>query len=366
MSSTILALVQILVIVPTILLSSPRIDAADESNGPSLLHNPFDSGAAKERQTQWAKHSGRPIIEVNSIGMRLAMVPPGEFVMGRNESIEQLKTAFPYLEKLLDGSRELAMALDSERPPHQVRITHPFYCGVSSVTVDQFGFFVRATGYRTDAEKNGNGGWGYDAQNKQKPFSQGYNWRNPGFDQGSGNHPVVNVSCNDATAFSEWLSKQERKTYRLPTEAEWEYACRCGTITRYPSGDDPETLAKIGNVADASLAKEFGIPVSNSQGSIHADDGFPFTSPVAKFEPNAFGLYDMMGNAGNWCSDFWGENYYAASPVDDPKGPASGAFKVIRGGGWHGNTFRCRSAQREFDTLGSCYHFLGFRVVLEL
>ena len=138
------------------------------------------------------------------------------------------------------------------------------------------------------------------------------------------------------------------------------------TTTRYPSGDDPETLAKIGNVADASLAKEFGIKVNNSWGSIHADDGFLFTSPVGKFQPNAFGLYDMVGNATNWCSDFWGENYYAASPVDDPKGPTSGAFKVIRGGGWYGNTLRCRSARCEFDTPGSRYHFLGFRVVREL
>ncbi len=113
--------------------------------------------------------------------------------------------------------------------------------------------------------------------------------------------------------------------------------------TRYPSGDDPETLAKIGNVSDASLAKEFGIKVNNSWGSIHADDGFLFTSPLGKFQPNAFGLYDMVGNATNWCSDFWGENYYAASPVDDPKGPLR-AFKVIRRG-WYGNTLRCRSAR---------------------
>jgi sulfatase modifying factor 1 len=368
MSSAIFALVQLLVVVPTILLSSLRIASGDETKAaPLLLHSPFDSRAAKERQTEWAKHSGRAAIEVNSIGMKLAIIPPGEFVMGGSESIEQLKTAFPYLEKLLAGAKLLAVGLDSEKPPHRVKITRPFYCGVSSVTVDQFSEFVRGTGYRTDAEKNKKGGWGYDSHNKQPPFLQApeYNWRHPGFDQ-RGDHPVVNVSWNDAAAFSEWLGKKERKTYRLPTEAEWEYACRAGTTTRYPSGDDPETLAKVGNVADASLAKEFGIPVNNSQGSIHADDGFPFTCPVGKFQPNAFALFDMVGNAGNWCSDFYGENYYAASKVDDPKGPTSGTFRVMRGGGWHGNTIRCRSAHREFDKPDACYLFLGFRLVLEL
>jgi sulfatase modifying factor 1 len=362
--TAILTVARLLSIVPTVLLLSPKIAAGDENRAAPLpLHSPFDAGVAKERQTQWAKFSAKAVIETNSIGMKLTLIPPGEFVMGRSESIEQLKKAFPYLEKLLDGSSEQAMALKSERPLHQVRIARPFYFGVSSVTVDEFGFFVRATGYRTDVEKNGKGGWGYDARNKQ--FSQGYNWRSPGFDQG-GNHPVVNVSWNDATAFCEWLSKQERKTYRLPNEAEWEYACRCGTTTRYPSGDDPETLAKIGNVADASLAKELGVAVNDSEGSIHTADGFPFTSPVGKFQPNAFGLFDMVGNAGNWCSDFYIENYYAVSPVDDPKGPKSGGYRVVRGAGWHGNTIRCRSAYRAFELSSSCYHFLGFRVVREL
>lgn len=121
MNAAIFALVQLFVIVPTILLSPRRTTAGDESKaGPLPLRNPFDSRAAKERQSEWAKHSGRAVIEVNSIGMKLALIPPGEFDMGENESIAQQKAAFPYLEKLMTGARLLVVALDSERPTHRV------------------------------------------------------------------------------------------------------------------------------------------------------------------------------------------------------------------------------------------------------
>ena len=118
---------------------------------------------------------------------------------------------------------------------------------------------------------------------------------------------MVNVSWNDAVAFCKWLSKKEGKTYRLPTEAEWEYACRAGTTTRYYSGDDPETLAKVGNVADAAFKAKF----PDWEYTIKANDGYVFTAPVGKFKPNAFGLYDMHGNAWQWCADWYGEEYYA-------------------------------------------------------
>jgi hypothetical protein len=106
-------------------------------------------------------------------------------------------------------------------------------------------------------------------------------------------HPVVNVSGNDAAAFCQWLSKKDGKTYRLPTEAEWEYACRAGTTTRYYSGDDPETLAKVANVADATIRAKFPEWTWTSK----ASDGYAFTAPVGQFRPNAFGLNDMHGNA---------------------------------------------------------------------
>ena len=121
---------------------------------------------------------------------------------------------------------------------------------------------------------------------------------------------MVNVSWNDAVAFCKWLSRKEGKTYRLPTEAEWEYACRAGTTTRYYSGDDPETLAKVGNVADATAKAK--LPRVESTRSKPATG--TCSRPRWVFKPNAFGLYDMHGNAWQWCSDWYGEKYYATSP----------------------------------------------------
>ena len=198
-----------------------------------------------------------------------------------------------------------------------MRITKPFYLGTYHVTRGQFRQFVADTGYKTDAEKGEKpGAWGWDPDKKEFGFNEKYSWRNAGFEQ-TDEHPVVNVSWNDAVAFCKWLSQKEGKTYRLPTEAEWEYACRAGTTTRYYSGDDPETLAKVGNVADAAAKAKF----PDWKYTIKANDGYVFTAPVGKFKPNAFGLYDMHGNAWQWCADWYGADYYAKSPADDPTGP---------------------------------------------
>ena len=202
------------------------------------------------------------------------------------------------------------------------------------------------------------GAWGWDPEKKEFGFNAKYSWRNAGFEQ-TDEHPVVNVSWNDAVAFCKWLSRKEGKTYRLPTEAEWEYACRAGTTTRYYSGDDPETLAKVANVADATAKAKFP--------DWKCDDQRPATATCsrrrwAKFKPNAFGLYDMHGNAWQWCADWYGEDYYAESPADDPTGPDSGDVRVLRGGSWIYGPLNSRSAVRiwtspdvrDFDT--------GFRV----
>ena len=139
---------------------------------------------------------------------------------------------------------------------------------------------------------------------------------------------MVCVSWNDAAEFCKWLGRKEAKLYRLPTEAEWEYACRAGTTTRYASGDDPEILAQSGNVADATLHAEAPELVP----TIAASDGYLFTAPVGRFRPNAFGLYDMHGNAWEWCADWYAADYYAWSEWIDPLGPGVGTERVRRGG----------------------------------
>ena len=300
-------------------------------------------------RSQESKTPGEKKQITNSIGMKLTLIPAGEFMMGSGESAEETAAFF----KKNYGMKYLAAEdFNDEHPQHRVRITKPFYLGTYHVTRGQFRQFVKDTGYKTDAEKRENpGAWGWNPEKKTFDSDKDCSWRNAGFQQ-TDKHPVVNVSWNDAMAFCKWLSAKEGKTYRLPTEAEWEYACRAGTTTRYYNGDDPETLAKVGNVADATAKAEFPAWAW----TIKASDGYLFTSPMGSFRPNAFGLYDMHGNAWQWCSDWYaGAYYFAKSPADDPTGrdPAQddgwcriGGAVVIRGGAWISGPHDARSAKR--------------------
>ncbi|HEV8000280.1 MAG TPA: SUMF1/EgtB/PvdO family nonheme iron enzyme, partial [Planctomycetaceae bacterium] len=143
-------------------------------------------------------------------------------------------------------------------------------------------------------------------------------------------HPVVQVAWQDATAFCDWLSRKEGKTYRLPTEAEWEYACRAGTATRTYYSAEVEDTTKIGNVADAAAKALF----PQWKELVNSSDGYAYTSPVGKFLPNNFGLYDTIGNAAEWCSDRYAADYFQHSPTDNPTGPATGDARIGRGGGF--------------------------------
>ena len=226
----------------------------------------------------------------NSIGMKLRLIPAGEFMMG-------------------------SPATESDRrdneTQHRVSITKPFYMGVTEVTQEQY----------------------------QKVMGT-----NPSGFQGPQN-PIERVTWADAVEFCRKLSampaeKTAGHVYRLPTEAEWEYACRSGTTTSYSFGDSESELGAY---------------------AWYKDNSGKTTHPVGGKKPNAWGLYDMHGNVWEWCQDWYGP--YPGGSATDPIGVTSGSYRVFRGGSWYGYARGCRSANRSRDTPGHRDYDLGFRVL---
>jgi formylglycine-generating enzyme required for sulfatase activity/serine/threonine protein kinase len=280
----------------------------------------------------------------NSIGMKFALIPAGEFMMGSDATDP-------------DG-REDEFLDKASNEKHRVRITNPFYMGIHEVTRGQFRRFVDDAGYQTEAEKYGTSdGWNDVEKNWDRNSRD--TWRTPGFDQ-TDEHPVVVVNWNDAQAFIAWLSHKEGKTYRLPTEAEWEYACRAGSNTRHSFGDDDAGLAKVGNVFDTT-----GRTIHPGWAwEIKARDGYAYTAPVGRFKPNTFGLYDMQGNVQEWCYDGYAADYYKRSPMDDPRGVDEASARVNRGGGWLASAGDARQAVRDKRPADFRIPFIGFRLAL--
>lgn len=300
----------------------------------------------------------------NALGMQFVLIPAGEFLMGSDESPDSYARAFPQYE------RKRFEELGDEAPVHKVRITKAFYLGRHEVTVGQFRKFLDESGYKPESERDGTGGYGFNPDYDPTTTVRGdafegrnpkYSWRNPGFQQGD-DHPVVNVTWNDALAMCKWLSEKEGKTYRLPTEAEWEYAARAGTRTRYFTGDDPQSLLKGANIFDADASKYWE---RWARFALRGQDGYAFTAPVGSFKPNAFGLHDVHGNAWEWTADWYGEQYYAQSPAEDPKGPATGKVRVRRGGSWHTWAFYARSSYRNWNAPDTRYTLVGMRLLVE-
>ena len=223
--------------------------------------------------------------------MRFAQIAPGSFEM---------------------GSPAAELGRNADETQHRVTLCKPFLMQTTHVTIAQWKQFVAASGYKTEAEQQG---WGFAWTGSKWDKVAGASWRNPGFAQGD-DHPVVDVSWNDAVAFCDWLSAAEHKHYRLPTEAEFEFCCRAGTQTAYFWGDHPAEGAGRANCADQAAMQQYAV-------SQHFDwsDGYPFTAPVGHFKPNAWGLYDMVGNAWEWCGDWYGK--YPDGDVIDPTGPSA-------------------------------------------
>ncbi len=320
------------------------------------LQAPFSAEQAAAAQRTWASQLKTEVETRNSVGATMTLIPPGAYLMGSTEPAQET-AAFAVAMGL---SKAKASDHADEHPQHLVRIARPFRIAKHEVTRANFQTFVSDTGYRTEAEKDGQGGWGWDQEMRKFLQAPRFDWRNVGFAQ-SDDHPVVNVSWNDAQSFCQWLAKKERQTYRLPTEAEWEFANRAGTQSRYQCGNDPECLASIANVADGTSRETY-----REWRTIAAKDGFIYTSPVGSLKANPFGLCDMHGNVWEWCNDFYDAKYYAQSPAENPAGPSTGALRVSRGGAWSRTPVNCRSCVRRSGSPTLKHVNIGFRPVLVL
>jgi len=291
-------------------------EAAKEEEAPAeeVREEPREEREVVEaRLERSATSSAYPEEWTNSIGMKFRLIPAGSFMMG----------AVPGD----DG------ADSDESPRHRVEITKPFYIGAYEVTQEQW---QRVMG------------------------------NNPSYFKGS-NLPVEQVSWNDAVSFCEKLSRMDGERYRLPTEAEWEYAARGGIEgKKYVWGDQSMPIVnglKQANVADVSAKRKY------SDLTIFAgyDDGFTETSPVGSFAPNGYGLYDMAGNVWEWCSDWYNSGYYGTTAtLRDPKGPEQGEVRVLRGGSWFGVPWYLRSSYRLRNTPDNRSGSIGFRILRDV
>jgi sulfatase modifying factor 1 len=251
----------------------------------------------------------------------LARIPAGDFFMGA------------------------ADAEEDERPVHRVYVSE-FFIGRFAVTHDEYGRFVRATGHPPPGIRDlpliGRG----DRESTFRKLAAPYAWEHDQPSPGHGSHPVVLVRYDDALAYCRWLSDSIGRFVRLPTEAEWEKAARGGAEGfRYPWG----------NEIDSSHANYLTDPATKNERG---------TRPTGTYPPNAYGLYDMSGNVWEWASDWYSAEYYGFGEVRDPRGPASGSLRTVRGGSWvNHDVSMLRCACRHKVPPDTYAHSVGFRIV---
>ncbi len=276
-----------------------------------------------------------PLTNINSLNQPL-----------NSAGVDEVISSLPYMIEVPAGSFQMGCqsgwddalggCRNNEKPAHHVTIKK-FALAKYETTVGQFKQFINETNYLTTAEKQNRG---CTIQNKDEEWvmSREHNWRNSGFKQ-TDKHPVVCISWNDAHAYIDWLSKKTAKAYRLPAEAEWEYAARSGKATAFFWGE--------------SANRHF----VNYRG-MEGDDKWQYTSPVGLFSGNGFDLYDMSGNAWEWVEDCWRENY--KSECKNPQ------LRTRRGGGWDNYPLNIRSAYRNHGGKADRSYLYGFRVAHDL
>ncbi len=273
----------------------------------------------------------------------MVVVPTGSFRMGAPDSEE--------------GHQ------DDETPQHDVAIAKGFAMARSAITVGQFREFVKASGYQPDSAKLG-GASVYDEGTGAMRDDSGAGWQDDYVGKTADSRlPVVNISWADAKAYADWLSQRTGKTYRLPSEAEFEYALRAGTTTRYWWGDGAPT-GRVENLTGSSDRSPSGRRWSNAFAGYR--DGFWGPAPVMSFSPNPYGLYDMGGNVSEWVQDCWHDSYLRA-PRDGSAWINPGcSVRVVRGGSWGSSPDQVRSAYRQGADASVRSGRVGFRVLREL
>lgn len=270
----------------------------------------------------------------------MVVVPRGAFTMGSPQD-EQGRTA-------------------EEGPQHVVRLAHPFAVGKYHVTVEEFAVFIGETGYDMK-------GACYTFTNGEWSSIADQDWRHPGFPQGR-NHPVACVAWHDAVAYAMWLSWTTGHHYRLLSEAEWEYAARGrtepGRYSPYFFGADQRDLCLYGNGADQAVKRE--VAGAANWSTAPCDDGYAYTSPVGSYLPNAFGLYDMLGNLWQWVQDCYKADYDGAPGGGTARSAADCSRRVMRGGSWYNYPRFLRAAYRTWCTDVDRLTRGGFRVARDL
>ncbi|QDU28866.1 Serine/threonine-protein kinase PknB [Anatilimnocola aggregata] len=328
---------------------------------PPPAQAPFTAAEAKAHQAAWAEYLGTKVETINSVGAKMILIPPGEFLMGSTD--EQVEAALKAAEEIKADQPTKDRIQKNERPQHKVGITKPFLLSATEVTIGQFRKFVEAIKYVTEAEQYGFGNSTEKVlTDKVYQGNKGLNWRAPGYAVAD-DSPVSQIVWNEAVAYCNWLSEQEnlepcyrqdvntwhflpgKNGYRLPSEAEWEYACRAGTATTYSFGDD------------VALLEQYGWFSTNSGGRAHA---------VGTKPANSFGLHDMHGNLIEWCQDFYDEKSYETPGADGPQRVNPDSNRVLRGGLWAGSASQCRSAFRYQYLPYGRFSGHGFRVVRNL
>jgi formylglycine-generating enzyme required for sulfatase activity len=280
------------------------------------------------------KETGHPWeIQHKATGTLFVLIPPGTLWMGSTEAEEGHKAD----EKL-----------------HSVTLSQPFYMSKYETTVGLFRRFAEETGYKTTAEEKA---VGFVRTEKGFEVRPDVSWRSPGYDQ-TDDHPAVLVSWNDAQRFLEWLNKGKGTLFRLPTEAQWEHACRAKTQRPFFWGNLPEHASSYANVLDQTAGMFF-----RDMRSATSDDRYIHAAPMRGAVENNFALYHILGNALEWCSDWYGSATYKVEGQIDPIGPPQGTHRVLRGGSWARPIDEARCASRHYADPDYRSNDTGFRAI---